>query len=222
MQDVITIVSGLPRSGTSMMMSMLEAGGLTALVDQIRKADEDNPKGYYEFERVKKIKEDDSWLDAAKGKAVKMVSMLLYNLPSDRNYKVIFMRRTMTEILSSQRTMLERTGQGTDVVDEEMGALFTRHLGEIEQWLAAHKNFEVLYVHYNNVIADPVHYAHHINRFMNHSLNEEKMVQAVDRALYRKRSEQGQNDSAAPATASDDAADQEKIEEQLKALGYME
>ena len=107
----ITIVSGLPRSGTSMMMKMLEAGGLEAVTDEIRKADEDNPKGYYEFEKVKKIKEDSSWLEDVKGKVVKMVSMLLYDLPSDYSYKIIFMRREMNEILASQTKMLGRKGK---------------------------------------------------------------------------------------------------------------
>jgi hypothetical protein len=95
---------------------------------------------------VKKIKEDDSWLNGDAGKVVKIVSMLLYNLPSNRNYKVIFMRRNMTEILTSQRTMLERIGQEKDFNDREMGALLTKHVGEIERWLVAQKNFEVLYV----------------------------------------------------------------------------
>jgi hypothetical protein len=221
MQDVITIVSGLPRSGTSMMMKMLEAGGMPVLVDHVREADEDNPKGYYEFEQVKKIKEDDSWLNAAAGKVVKMVSMLLYNLPSIRKYKVIFMRRNMTEILTSQRAMLERIGQGKDFNDREMGALFTKHLGEIEQWLAAQKNFEVLYVPYNDVIAKPQYYAHHINLFMHSSLSEEAMTRTVDRSLYRKRSEQDLHGAVPAAPASDDAGDQGKIEDQLKSLGYM-
>ena len=142
----LTIVSGLPRSGTSMMMQVLCAGGLEALADHQRKADEDNPRGYYEFEAVKRTRQDPTWLMASHGKVVKMVSMLLYNLPSSRKYKVIFMRRNMTEILASQRAMLERTGQGKDFNDQEMGALFGRHLKEIEQWLAAQKNFEVLFL----------------------------------------------------------------------------
>jgi hypothetical protein len=86
-KNTVNIVSGLPRSGTSMMMKMLEAGGMEALTDNIRKADIDNPKGYYEFERVKQIKEDQAWLDDAKGRAVKMVSMLLLDLPEGYNYK---------------------------------------------------------------------------------------------------------------------------------------
>jgi len=221
MHEVITIVSGLPRSGTSMMMRMLEAGGMTALIDHVREADEDNPGGYYEFEQVKQIKQDESWLDAAAGKVVKMVSMLLYNLPSNRNYKVIFMRRSMTEILASQRAMLERIGQGKDFNDQEMGALFNKHLGELEKWLAAQKNFEVLYIPYNDVIANAPHYAHHINRFMQNALKEEAMIQTVDRSLYRNRSEQDRQSSASAGPLPENEGDREKIEDQLKSLGYM-
>jgi hypothetical protein len=204
-----------------MMMKMLEAGGMPVLVDHVREADEDNPRGYYEFEQVKKIKEDESWLDRAAGKAVKMVSLLLYNLPSGRKYKVLFMRRNMTEILASQRAMLERAGEGKEFDDRVMGALFAKHLKEIEEWLAAQSNFEVLYVPYNAVIADPKHYARMINRFLENVLNEELMAGTVDPALYRKRCEQEKPGAAAPEIKPDDACDKEKIEEQLKSLGYL-
>src|SRR5262245_12295550 len=112
--DAITIVSGLPRSGTSMMMSMLEAGGLGALTDGIRAADEDNPKGYYEFERVKKIKQDTAWLADAKGRVVKMISQLLLDLPAAYQYRIIFMRRNIDEILASQKQMMVRRGTAKD------------------------------------------------------------------------------------------------------------
>lgn len=102
-QDLITIVSGLPRSGTSMMMSMLEAGGMDVLTDGIRGADEDNPRGYYEFERVKQIEHDKGWLSDARGKAVKMVAALLKYLPPEYQYQVVFVRRNMDEVLASQR-----------------------------------------------------------------------------------------------------------------------
>ena len=110
--EFMAIVSGLPRSGTSMMMQMLEAGGMEVLTDGIRQANEDNPRGYYEFERVKQIKEDPGWLEEAQGKVVKMVSMLLFDLPAGYRYRIVFMRREMREILTSQRVMLERLGQG--------------------------------------------------------------------------------------------------------------
>ena len=111
-EQTITIVSGLPRSGTSMMMKMLEAGGIPPLTDEIRTADTDNPKGYYEFERVKKMdKGDTAWLENAQGKSVKVISALLKHLPSDYRYRVIFMRRDMSEILASQKKMLDHRGE---------------------------------------------------------------------------------------------------------------
>ena len=186
--DFITIVSGLPRSGTSMMMQMLEAGGLGIVTDNIRKPDEDNPRGYYEFERVKKIKEDKSWLDECRGKAVKMVSMLLYDLPLDKKYKIIFMKREMEEMLASQRVMLERLGQkGGDVSDEEMGKKFEKHLRQVEEWLARQENIDVLYVKYNDVLNDSQKYAEMVSKFLGRNLNVEKMANVIERSLYRQR-----------------------------------
>ena len=106
----ITIVSGLPRSGTSMMMRMLEAGGMPVITDNLRTADDDNPRGYFEFEPAKKTKDDPSWLNAAEGKAVKMIYKLLYDLPDRLEYRVLIMRRNMQEVLTSQRKMLDRMG----------------------------------------------------------------------------------------------------------------
>ncbi len=185
---MITIVSGLPRSGTSMMMKMIEAGGIEPLVDNIRKADEDNPKGYYEFERVKKIDTDASWLDEAEGRVVKMVSMLLKKLPADRRYKVVFMKRILDETLASQKVMLQRLGQPTDDVgDAEMRALFEKHLAEIQEWLARQENIDVLYVQYNEIMSDPVAGAAAVNRFLGGGLDENAMASVVDPTLYRNR-----------------------------------
>ena len=187
-RNVITIVSGLPRSGTSLMMSMLEAGGMKALTDGIRKADEDNPRGYYEFERVKQIEKDKAWLKDAKGKVVKMVSALLEHLPPNYYYKVIFMRRKMKEILASQRQMLIRKGKPTDEVsDEKMAILFNEHLRKIKKWLGNQPNFDVLYISYNDILKDPVSNVQKINTFLNNSLDTEKMISVVDKKLYRQR-----------------------------------
>lgn len=134
-ENTVYIVSGLPRSGTSMMMRMLEKGGLPVLIDGIRTADEDNPNGYYEFEAVKRTKEDSSWLDDAGGKAVKMVYRLLYDLPQCHHYKVVFMRRDSDEILASQRTMMERNSTTTnDISNDEMAALFRLELQQFNEW----------------------------------------------------------------------------------------
>lgn len=187
MQEIITIVSGLPRSGTSMMMRMLDAGGMDVVVDHMRKPDEDNPVGYYEFEKVKKIKEDVSWLDGVKDKVVKMISVLLYDLPSNNHYKVIFMKRNMQEILASQRRMLERRGTEDENSDEKMERFFQKHIAEIEGWLRTQAHIDVLYVDYNDAVKDPMKSAQQVNAFLDNTLNMEKMAAAVDKLLYRNR-----------------------------------
>src|SRR6185369_5935200 len=116
--EPVIIVSGLPRSGTSMMMSMLVAGGIKAMTDSIRTADEDNPKGYFELEKVKELEKDHLWLSDAAGKAIKIISALLKHLPREYPYKTIFMRREMKEILASQRQMLIRRGEATDTISD--------------------------------------------------------------------------------------------------------
>ncbi len=187
-RDVVTIVSGLPRSGTSMMMRMLEAGGMPVLTDAIREADEDNPEGYYEFERVKQIETDKAWLEEAKGKVVKMVAALLKHLPSDYDYRIVFMRRNIEEVLASQRRMLIRRGEPTDTIsDERMTELFRKHVAQIEAWLARQTNMEVAYVDYGEVLAHPVEQSRQINRFLGNALDVEQMVEMVDPSLYRQR-----------------------------------
>jgi len=186
---VVTIVSGLPRSGTSMMMKMLEVGGIPPLTDEIRTADKDNPRGYYEFERVKQLdKGDTAWLELASGKAVKVIAALLKHLPSDHTYKVIFMLRDLDEMLRSQKQMLIRRGESPDKVDdEEMAAVFRKHLSQIQTWLDGQSNFEVTYISYNDILQDPIEQAEKINLLLGGTLNVEKMVNVVDPNLYRQR-----------------------------------
>lgn len=184
----ITIVSGLPRSGTSMMMQMLMAGGMGIVTDAIRKADEDNPRGYLEWERVKKLKEDISWLHECSGKAVKVISMLLFDLPSNHHYKIIFMQRAIEEVLASQRIMLERRGETKDgISDEHMAEKFEKHLKQVEDWIAHQSNIEVLYVKYNEVIKDPLRYSKVVNNFIGEDFNTKTMAEAVEETLYRQR-----------------------------------
>ena len=187
----VIIVSGLPRSGTSMMMKMLEAGGLPVLTDNIRKANEDNPKGYYEFERVKKLPEGDTaWLDQAEGKVVKIISQLLMSLPAGYTYRVLFMRRHINEILASQRRMLVRRGEDPDKVDdEEMAALFEKHLEKVFAWLDRQPHLHYMEVDYNRTLADPQPTAERVNEFLGGELDVEKMVGMVDPSLYRQRAE---------------------------------
>jgi len=187
-EKYVTIVSGLPRSGTSMMMAMLQAGGLEVLTDEIRKADEDNPRGYFEFERVKQVKEDRSWLPGARGKVVKMISALLDKLPSDHRYKVVFMERNIDEMLASQNQMLVRRGEPTDAVgDDEMRMLFRRHLRQMREWLEEQSNFNVLYVSYNDTLERPRENAEKINDFLGGTLDVNQMVSVVDKGLHRQR-----------------------------------
>ncbi len=188
-QSVVTVVSGLPRSGTSMMMKMLDAGGIPPVQDGIRSADADNPKGYYEFERVKKLdKGDTAWVAEAQGKAVKVISALLKHLPPGYQYRVLFVRRNMDEILASQRKMLVRRGEDPDKMDDaQMSALFEKHLAETERWLAQQPNMQLLYVHYSEVLADPLPHIAQINAFCGGQLDEQKMASVVDPNLYRNR-----------------------------------
>ena len=187
-RDVITIVSGLPRSGTSMMMKMLEAGGLKPLTDGIRAADEDNPKGYYEYERVKQIEHDKEWLDAARGKAVKMISALLKHLPAEYRYEVVFMRRDLGEVLASQHRMLVRRGEPAESVpDERMAELFKRHVEQVEAWIATQSNMTVLYVDHSGVLERTEEEARRVSEFLSCRLDAEAMSAVVDRSLYRQR-----------------------------------
>ena len=185
----ITIVSGLPRSGTSMMMKMLEAGGIPPLTDEIRTADADNPKGYYELERVKKLdKGDTAWLAETAGKVVKVISMLLQHLPAGYSYRIIFMERRLEETLASQRQMLIRRNEPTDAVsDEVLRTSFQKHLTQIKGWLAEQPHIQVLYVSYNDMLSDPAGQARRINQFLGQTLNEAKMAAVVDPDLYRQR-----------------------------------
>lgn len=187
-RDYIIIVAGLPRSGTSLMMNAIGAGGIELLTDGVRRADEDNPKGYYEFEPVKKTKEDASWLDHATGKAVKMVYRLLYDLPADRKYRVIFTRRNLQEVLLSQSKMLERKGTpAKTAADAQMENHFIRELGKCGSWLARQTNFKVLYINHRDMINDGLAQAQKIRDFLDGGMDIDAMASVVDPDLYRNR-----------------------------------
>ncbi len=187
-QQAIIVVSGLPRSGTSMMMKMLNAGGIEAVTDNLRTADEDNPKGYFELEKVKQLDKDSSWLGECRGKVVKIISMLLKPLPATEQYKIIFMRRKMDEILASQRQMLIRRGQPTNTVpDEKMAEMFTKHLRDIEAFIAGQANMQCLYISYNEVLENPAAHIEMINRLLGNQLDTVAMLEVVDKTLHRQR-----------------------------------
>lgn len=185
---MIVIVSGLPRSGTSLMMQMLQAGGMPLLMDGHRPADADNPNGYWEYAPVKRLQQDHSWVYEAEGKAVKVVSALLQYLPPQYTYKIIFMQRPMQEVLASQTIMLERRGErGGKADDKTLGTVFTQHLDRIGRWLAMQKYMTVLPVNYHETLADPAETAMRVAQFLALPLGVEAMACAVDPRLYRQR-----------------------------------
>ncbi len=183
----LVLVSGLPRSGTSMMMKMLQGGGLSVVTDGERSADEDNPKGYFELEAVKRTTKNDHWIKEADGKVVKVISELLKGLPSGHTYKVIFMRRKLDEVLASQKKMLLRRSEPTDMDETEMKRIFVSHLEEVESMLRERPEFDTLFVNYNRMVADPQAGAKRVNSFLNERLDLGGMMSAVEPKLYRNR-----------------------------------
>ena len=174
------------------MMKMLEAGGITPLTDNLRVADEDNPKGYYEFERVKKLdKGDTTWLPEAQGKVVKVIAALLPHLPLDYNYRIIFMCRAMPEILASQKKMLINRGLDPDQVsDEQMAGLFEKHLSIVNAWINSRPNVSRIDILYNELVKNPEPHIKEINQFLGGMLDMEGMAQVVDKNLYRHRTQE--------------------------------
>jgi hypothetical protein len=185
----IVVVSGLPRSGTSLMMKMLAAGGIEVLTDHRRAPDRDNPEGYFEFEQVKQLKDGNvSWLSQAKGKAVKVVSPLLEFLPSGFSYDVVFMRRCMAEIVASQRTMLVHRGQpAASHDDDDLVKLYEKHLDAVKASLARQPHCRWLEVDYNRLIDDPAEELERVARFLGNRLDVAAMGPAIDRTLYKHR-----------------------------------
>ena len=185
-----------------MLMGMLAAGGMETLTDGVREPDEDNPRGYHELERVKRLEKDggSAWIAGARGKCVKVISFLLQHLPAGEHYKIVFVRRDLKEVLASQRRMLERRGEETgDAGDSEMERVFAAHLDTVERELAARDNCDVLYLEHRTAIADPRTAAEQVSRFLDGRPDVGRMAEAVDPRLYRNRagsrsgaSEQGQ------------------------------
>jgi hypothetical protein len=184
----IIVVSGLPRSGTSMMMRMLAEGGLPVLTDQVRGADEDNPRGYFELEMTRQLREGNAdWLKGAHGQAVKVISGLLEYLPGAHQYKIIFMERDPKETLASQKKMLDHRGQASRLSDQEMEQQFEAHLAAMKPWLVRQPNMEVLYVNYNALVAEPGPFCERIGEFLGVPLDQAHMLAVPDRELYRNR-----------------------------------
>jgi len=186
----LTIVSGAPRSGTSMMMRMLADGGIPALTDGVRVADRDNPHGYFEFEPVKKTKDDASWLGDADGRVVKMVYGLLADLPTDgsHEYRVVLMRRDLGEVVKSQRLMLERLGKDTGKLsDDRKQEIFAAQLDDAERRMRSLACFKCLALNYNEMIADPRPSVARLDEFLGGGLDKDAMCAVVDPTLWRNR-----------------------------------
>ncbi|HSR42953.1 MAG TPA: sulfotransferase domain-containing protein, partial [Longimicrobiales bacterium] len=183
------VVSGLPRSGTSMMMQMLHAGGVETVTDGRRTADESNPEGYFELERVKSLETDPdmSWLRDARGRAVKIITFLLEHLPETLNYKIIFMNRALDEVLTSQTKMLDRLGEESETEDARMFRLYVNHLARTRTLLTHRSWFEVLHLRYDEVVTDGVAHARQVARFLGRALDVEAMAGVIRPDLYRNR-----------------------------------
>ena len=185
---MITIVSGLPRSGTSLMMQMLVAGGMTALSDGERKPDTDNPKGYLEWERIKQLPKEPGLITEAEGRVVKVISQLILSLPDGPEYRIVFMQRPMAEVLKSQEEMLKRRGThdsgGNTAAIEQV---FQRHLMDVDKWLAAKRNAKVLRVQYHRILQEPRAVAEEVAALLGVELEIKAMVGPVDASLYRNR-----------------------------------
>ncbi len=189
MSDPIYIVSGLPRSGTSMMMQMLVNGGIEPYVDNVREADESNPKGYYEHEAVMRLARDKKWLKNVRNKVVKVISQQLFHLPAKYNYKIVFMLRDIKEIIQSQTKMLERQNKKTAKnYPYTLESIYQKNLGQVQRWAENNKNVSILVVNYTDAIEKPLETATKVAEFIgNDKVDEEKMAEKVDKKLYRSK-----------------------------------
>jgi tetratricopeptide (TPR) repeat protein len=187
-KGVITVVSGLPRSGTSMMMQMLKNGGLEILTDTVRGADSNNPKGYWEYEKVKKMMTDTSWLEEANGKVVKIIAPLLPYLPAKYDYKIIFMQRDMAELLRSQQIMLGKKSEvEKNAFPIVLSEAFKKQLEQARAWIGRSPNVSILNVDYAAAVENPAETAENVTEFLGEDLNIEEMVESVDESLYRNK-----------------------------------
>ena len=190
MQGEITIVSGLPRSGTSLMMQMLEKGGVPIYTDKQRIPDENNPKGYYEHEAVKSLGKNKQWMVEADGKAIKIISHLLFELPARFRYKILFMERDLDEVLMSQHKMLVRNGKAKEgTINLKLAGPFRQNLERVKSWVPQQKNISILYVSHAALMADGAEEIERINQFLGGHLDTAAMATVIDRSLHREKSQ---------------------------------
>jgi hypothetical protein len=187
--EFVTVVSGLPRSGTSMMMRMLNQGGLPAFSDRLRRADDDNPNGYYEFEPVKALHEAKSWVPDARGHALKVIYKLVYELPAGIDYRIVFMAREISEVMASQNRMLARFGISVSAAESgQLAVLFRAELAAFRAWVAEQRNMRILYLDYPRVLSSTKAAAAEIAAFLGlEDLDTDAMAAVVNAELYRNR-----------------------------------
>jgi len=185
-EEVITVVSGLPRSGTSLMMQMLQAAGLTAVTDSVREADTNNPKGYFEYEPVKQLGQGSAdWLDTARGQVIKIIAQLLPRLPKTHGYQVVFMLRDLDEIVRSQTSMLERLNRkGAGIAPERMRAIFEGQLMQVSEVLKE-RNIPLLLIRHADCLKDPHSVAAQLEPFLAQPVDPAAIAATVDGSLYR-------------------------------------
>ena len=184
LKDTLVVVSGIPRSGTSLLMQMLKTGGMEILADEKRKPDESNPKGYLEFEAVKKLAQDNTCLKNQSGKAVKVISSLLKYLPEEQKYKIIFMNRDMHEIIKSQRRMLKKDEK---IFSKELIKAFLKELKNVKEWVKQQPNKDLLNINYKKVVKNPSEQIDKIIEFLGISLDKNAMIETIDPSLYRSK-----------------------------------
>jgi hypothetical protein len=185
---LIAIVSGVPRSGTSLMMQMLVAGGLAPLTDEIRKPDADNPRGYFEWEGIKQLAANPGAIWEAEGKAVKVISSLLLYLPQNHEYRIVFLRRPLAQVVASQAEMIQRRGNGRPAASSSaMQSALETHLRTVTAWLGERSSSAVHWVDYPDLIATPQEHAEEVAAFLGGGLNVERMAARVDPCLFRNR-----------------------------------
>lgn len=196
--EPVIVVSGLPRSGTSMMMRMLDSAGLAMMTDQERTADEDNPRGYYEYERVKELEKepDKSWVREARGRVLKVISHLLKDLPEENYYQVIFMRRDLDEVVASQNKMLERRGEENTLDDKATKDYYLRHLVQVRFLVRNRAYIDLIEVSYGEALAEPEEFVRKVDAFLDHDLDTAAMAAVVDKQLYHNRGHKLRADSA--------------------------
>ncbi len=184
--ELITIVSGLPRSGTSLMMQMLHAGGMPVLTDRIRSPDAANPRGYFELEAVKQTRYQSAWLADAPRHAVKVIYRLLYDLPADREYHVLFMQRDLAQVIDSQQVMLGKALTG-NMERQRLMTIFQKELNALDSWLKGRSYLHLQPVPHSQLIHDPIPVIETIKSFLKYPLDTQAMCRVIDPRLHRQK-----------------------------------